>query len=324
MFMLSLFSLANLSVFSLAFAKDNPYDSVLKTTTNDTSLKSAIDWWDVVNDGKWSELFNNQVLKVITYIIDIFIVIWIAVAFFGWYKIMFSDKEDSMHEGIKFLIFWILWIIIMVSARFIATSLVWETGIITDQFANVSDEKQPNWIEFASNLYETILYPFIKIALYFVVWILFFIMAGKVIGFVTATDDSSKQKAWGIIIWCVVWILIVMWSKQIVEAVMWKQDMVLQNQAQWVDEQGNPILEFENVPIIAQIINWVMWLTMFAILVLIVIQWYKIFTKPGDSKTMDSLKKTILYVLIWVAVIGAAYVISNFLVVNKVPIADVV
>ena len=148
-------------------------------------------------------------------------------------------------------------------------------------------------------------------------------MAGKVIGFVTSTDEAAKKNAAWIIIRCVVWILIVMWSKQIVEAVMWSQNKVLNTVdwwPTWIDDQWNTILEFGSIPLMAQIINWVMWLTMLIILVLIIIQWYKIFTKPDDPKTRETLKKTILYVLIWVIVIGTAYAISKFLVVNNVPI----
>ena len=63
-----------------------------------------------------------------------------------------------------------------------------------------------------------------------------------------------------------------------------------------------------------------MWLTMLAILVLILIQWYKMFTKPDDPKTRESLKKTLLYIIIWVLVIWAAYAISSVLVINNVPI----
>ena len=83
------------------------------------------------------------------------------------------------------------------------------------------------------------------------------------------------------------------------------------------------ILEFESIPLIAQIINWVMWLTMFIILVLIIIQWYKILTKPDDPKTREGMKKAILYILIWVLVIWASYIISNVLVLNNVPIETV-
>lgn len=310
----------------------SPYDWVLDITTESRSLDDALKWWDNVAGGSWAQLFNDQVIQLIGYVIDFFIVIWIAVAFIWAYKIMTSDKDETLKEWIRLVLFGIIWIIIMVSARFIATSLVWSGGLIAKQFPTYS--KTPNWIVFADELYQNIMYPFIKIALYFVVWILFIIMAGKVISFVTATDDSAKKKAWWIIIWCVVWILVVMWSKQIVEAVIWSQDSVLKKWwiSVWpkglsvssdpvrIDEQWNPIMEFGSIPLIAQIINWVMWLTMLAIIVLIIIQWYKIFTKPDDPKTRESLKKAILYILIWVLVIGAAYVISNVLVVNNVDV----
>lgn len=312
---------------NLTFAQPNPYNEALWKTTKSTSLHSAIDWWDVVKSWKWSDLFNEQVYKIIDYVINIFIVIWIAVAFFWGYKIMMSDKEETMKEWIRLVGFGALWIIIMVSAKFLATSLVWESGIgwiIGDQFVNPW-ERWPSWVEFADELYNKIMYPFIKVILYFVVWALFFVMAGKVVWFVTATDDAAKKKAWWIIIWSVVWILIVMWAKQIVEAVMWNQNMVLNKDATWIswweaDWMWWRLLEFSSIPIIAQVINRVMGLTMFAILVLIIIQWYKIFTKPDDPKTREGLKKAILYMIIWVLVIWAAYVISNVLVINNVPI----
>ncbi len=313
----------------------SPYDQILSSTTTDKSLSSAINGnGDVIKENTkwWADLFNEQILKIISYIIDIFIVLWIAVAFFGGYKIMTSDKEDSMKEWIRLIIFGIIWIIIRVSAKFLASALVWNDEIITHEFANPSSNYSPNWIQFADNLYQKILFPFIKLILYFVVWILFFMMAGKVIWFVTATDDSAKKKAWWIIIRCVIWILIVMWSKQIVEAVMWNQDEVLkkkiittdgtiiQNAPIRIDEQWKQILEFGSIPIIAQIINRIMWLTTFAIVILIIIQWYRIFTNPGDAKTMEWLKKAILYIFIWILVIWAAYVISNMLVINNVSI----
>ena len=241
---------------------------------------------------------------------------------------MTSDKEESLKEWIRLIVFGIIWIIIMVSARFIASSLVWSNGIIRTEFANDMEiYHQPNWVDFSDAIYDRIMFPFIKIALYFVVWILFFAMVAKVISFVTATDDAAKKKAGWVIIWCVIWILIVMWSKQIVEAVIWNQNEVLNNKAEWISwwEEGmwEEILDFGSIPIIAQIINWVMWLTMLAIVVLIIIQWYKIFTKPDDPKTRESLKKAILYILIWILVIGAAYVISNVLVVNQISIDTV-
>ena len=327
---LAIFWMANLSIFNTVNAQ--VYTDILKDTVTDQNakaLRTAIRWWDdLVEKGTWADLFNSQVLQLIGYIIDIFIVVWIAVAFLGVYKIMTSDKEETLKEGIRLVIFGIIWVIIMVSARFLAEWLVWEwwSGIIRNAFSNVW-WWQPNWIKFASALYENIMYPFIKLALYFVVWILFFMTVAKVVTYVTSTDDSVKKKAGWVIIWCVVWILIVMWSKQLVEAVMWKQDAVLNaDKAKWIDGGSgtgmwNGLLWFENIPLITQVINWIMWLTMLIILILIIIQGYKMFSKPDDPKNRESLKKTLLYIIIWVLVIWAAYAISSVLVINnQVPI----
>ena len=302
-----------------------PYDPIISTTINDDWwLESALLW----NDEKWhwASLFNNQIFTLMKYVINLFIVIWIAVAFFWWYKILTSDSEDATKEWIRLVIYGILWIIIMISARFIATSLVWGEWLLKQQFDKYDlgvDNPEPSGIVIAKELYNTIIFPFIKIALYMVVWVLFVMMVAKVISFVTSTDEWVKKKAWWVIIRCVIGILIVMWSKQLVEAIMWKQEKVLNENAEmfvwWELWIWNEIMQFESIPIIVQVINRVMWLTMLVLVILVILQWYKMFAKPDDTKNREDLKKTILYIVIWVLVIGAAYVISNVLVINKLP-----
>ena len=318
-----MFALPNICILNFALASESPYDGVLQTTIatpkwEQWSLKSAISHGDdIVADETWWDLVNEQVKVLIWYAIDVFIVIGIALAFFGGYTIMTSNSEDKMKEWIRLIIFGILWIIIMMSARFLAEWLVWSDGIISKEF----QWSDPVWVQLAQNLYEKLMYPFIKVALYLVIWVLFFMMAAKVITFVISTDEAAKKKAWWIIIWCVVGILIIMWSKQIVEAVMGSQEEVLNTAAktfEWwrVDWMWAELTEFNNIQLISQVINRVMWLTMFVIVVLIIIQWYSMFTKPDDPKNRERLKKCMLYVIIWVLVIWASYVISNVLVLN--------
>ncbi len=281
---------------------------------------------DAVSESVNGEAFNEQVIALIWYAIDVFIAIWVAIALIWAYKIMVSDKEDSSKDWMKMVLFWILWIIIMVSAKFIANGLVWDNGVIS---GNINDagvvvtNGEPgiiwlNWIRLASQLYDKILYPFIKIALYLVVWVLFFITVAKVVTYVTSTDDTTKKKAGWVIIWTVVWILIIMWAKQVVESIMWKQETVTNpDNAKMLSDIWSHFTDFGSVPLIAQIINRVMWLTMLAILILIIIQAYSLFTKPDDSENRKKIWKTILYIVIWVLVIWAAYAISTVLVVNK-------
>ena len=301
-----------------------PYDPIISTTIDNDWLESALLWNN--ENGKWASLFNNQIFTLMKYIINLFIVVWIAVAFFWWYKILTSDSEKKKKNGIRLVIFGIVWIIIMISARFIATSLVWWEWILKQQFDRFDlgiSEPDPSGVVIAKALYNTIIFPFIKIALYLVVWVLFVMMVAKVVSFVTSTDEWVKKKAWWVIIRCVVGILIVMWSKQLVEGIMWKQEKVLNENAKmyiwWELWIWNEIMQFESIPIIVQVINRVLWLTTLVLLVLIIIQWYKMFAKPDDAKNREDLKKTILYIVIWVLVIGAAYVISNVLVINKLP-----
>lgn len=321
--MLFVFALPNICILNFALASNSPYDWVLKTTISTPkweqwSLESAISHGDDIVAGEtWWDLVNEQVKVLIWYAIDVFIVIGIALAFFGGYTIMTSNSEDKMKEWIRLIIFGILWIIIMMSARFLAEWLVWSDGIISKEF----QWSDPVWVQLAQNLYEKLMYPFIKVALYLVIWVLFFMMAAKVITFVISTDEAAKKKAWWIIIWCVVGILIIMWSKQIVEAVMGSQEEVLNTAAKtfewWRDDwMWAELTEFNNIQLISQVINRVMWLTMFVIVVLIIIQWYSMFTKPDDPKNRERLKKCMLYVIIWVLVIWTSYVISNVLVLN--------
>ncbi len=320
--MILVLSLPNFCIFNMALAKSSsPYDAVLNTTINDPKWQ----WWSLESaisqdlaEGEWWKLVTEQVKQLIWYAIDVFIVIGIAIAFIGGYKVLTSDSEDKMKDWIRLVIFGILWIIIMVSARFLAEWLVWNQGIIQRQFPGGEDT--PNWVALAKDLYEKLMFPFIKVALYLVAWALFFMMAAKVITFVISTDEAAKKKAWWIILWCVVWIFIILWSKQIVEAVMWEQSKVLNEGAKWIEWWTggiwNRLEEFNSIQLISQIINWVMWLTMFVIVVLIIIQGYRMFAKPDDPKNRDRLKKTLLYVIIWVLVIWASYVISNVLVLN--------
>ena len=228
-FLLVVFGLTNMSMFNCTFAQwssSNVYTEVLSSTLKNPSLRSALIGSEVT-DKTWADIVNQQVINLIGYAIDVFIAIWIAIAFFGGYTIMFSNKEDAYQEWIKILYYGIIWIIIMVSAKFIAWWLVWSDGAIYRNWMYLGSADKPSWIYLAHNIYEKILYPFIKIALYLVVGILFFMMVGKVVTFTMSTDDIAKKKAWWIILWTAIWMFVMLWAKQMVEAVYWTQEKVL-------------------------------------------------------------------------------------------------
>jgi hypothetical protein len=62
--------------------------------------------------------------------------------------------------------------------------------------------------------------------------------------------------------------------------------------------------------------NWTLGLVAFVLLLLILVQTYKMLTKPDDAETFKSLKKTIIYALSGILLIGSAYLIANLLIFN--------
>lgn len=281
---------------------------------NENHYTKALDITRIQNSQWTDSWWTDPVISMISTLVDIFInlliFVWIAVAMFWAYKIMSSNDEKAVKEWIMMVACGIIWIIVMVSAKFMSKTII---DILTNDV-----EKWIKWVSFAKNLYDQLAYPFIKLCLYFVVWVLFFIMAAKIIWFITSTDDVAKKKAAWIIIRTAVWILVMLWSKQMVETVMWKEQQVIVEAAKETSQIWIWILEIEydNIPIIYNIMNWIMWLSTFIVLVLILVQSYRMIAKPDDPKNRETLKKTILYVVIWVLVIWATYVISNVLVVT--------
>ena len=82
-------------------------------------------------------------------------------------------------------------------------------------------------IELARVIYDNIAFPILKVALYLVIGVLFVILLTRVISFVFASDEETQKKSTTIIVWNTVGILIILASKQIVEAVFGKREDVL-------------------------------------------------------------------------------------------------
>lgn len=249
--------------------------------------------------------------NIISNLMPVIIAAGIAVALFGAYKMMTSDKEEAVKEGMRLVMYGVLGIIIISSAKFLANTLV--DGVILD---NMSTAWGLNGLTMAESLYEKIFFPFIKLAIYLSVGILFFILAARVFTFLTSSDEWVRKKAWGMIARTVIWILIILAAKQVVEAIFGAREKVINQNAEDLGDIGTGIFEVSSIPIVYQVINWVMALATLVVLVLIIFQTIQMLTKPDDPEIPKRIKKTLIYVAIWVVVIGAGYVISNVLLIN--------
>ena len=251
----------------------------------------------------------NYIDNILNILTPLIITLGIFIAIWGGYKVMTSNKEEALKEGGSLILYGVIGIIVIISARFLAYNLA--ENVIQ---SNINGTLQG--IKMAESLYETIFMPFLKLAAYLSMGVLFFILVGRVFTFLTSNDEGVRKKATGMIARTVIGILIIMAAKEIVEAVFGKRHEVLNSGADNLGEIGTGIFETPNIPIIYDIVNRVMAFAAFVVLILIIFQTFQMLTKPDDPEVTKKIKKTLLYVAIWVIVIGAGYIISNVLIIN--------
>ena len=287
---------------------DNFWDWLTRST-------ASIDWridTNITTLDKWETAWNI-VLKISSVVFSVLIVVGILVAMIGFYQILTSSDESKIKTWTSTLIYGIIGIILMYSAQYL-------TKVIFNNLFKWWAGWPGNEIivkQLIENLYGNVMFPFIKIAIYLSLWILVVIMMIRVFTYITSTDEWTKKKSLGVILRTTVWMLIISWAKQVVEAVYWKQNDVLN----WLSQTNlskiwSQILNPSEIPIVFNIINRALGLVAFVLLALIIFQTYKLLTKPDDAATFTSLKKTIIYALIGLLLIWSAYMLSNLFIIG--------
>ena len=288
--------------------------NIIEANRFDVSLNksiSSIKWnLDPAELSLWVQWLQNFVFKkTMDIIFPIILVVGLLTAMMWFYKLLFSDSEDATKDWVKFIIYWVLWIIIITSAKYI-----WWV-LFNDLFVSWNmTEMSPIYI--AQGLYEKIAFPFIKILIYLVLWFLFISLAFRVFTFIIAADDSIKKKAWWIILRDAVAMLIIIWSKQIIEAIYGKKEQVLNANATDLWQIWSWILADKNIPILYTVISRILWLSALVILIIIIIQSLQLLLKPDDADKIKKIRKSIIYIFIWVLVIWTWYILTNVLIIN--------
>lgn len=283
------------------------FDSAMQKSIE--SIKNNI---EAAESTKWTEWIKNFVFeKVMNVLVPLIVVLGILIAILWFYKLLFSSDEKAKADWTRFILYWALWIILIMSAKYIWTTIYewifnqWDNTKITDIL----------WWNIAQEIYDKLVFPFLKIAIYLSLWVLFVILVSRVFTFIFAKDDDTKKKAWTLIWRNILWMLVIIGSKQIVEAVYWKKADVLKDVSNlW--QIWTSVMAERSIPLFYQVINWAIWLLAFVILIMIIIQTVQLLTKPDDEKQMGKIKNTLLYIFIWIALIGICYLIVNFLIIN--------
>lgn len=287
-----IFEIVQADRFDLALSKS--IESISKNLEAAEGAKGA--------QGVQNFLFNT----IMNVLVPIIIIIGILSAILWFYKIMFSTEDTAVKEWTRYIIYWVIGIILIMSAKFIGQN-------VFDLLNPASG--QIKWFEVASGLYDKIVYPFIKFAIYLVLGAMFVILVSRVITFLFGSDTDAQKKAGTLIGWNVISMLIIIWAKQIVEAIYGKQAAVVKDITNlW--EVGSGVLADKNIPIIYQVINYALGVASLVILVVIIIQTVKLLTKPDDPAQIKNIKNSLLYMFIGILVLGAGYLIVNFAIIN--------
>ena len=267
----------------------------------DSATTIANTWW-----GESIQMFMFNLLDKI--IIPILISIWVVIWMIWAYKLLFSSDEKQISTWLKMVAFWVIWIILMISAKYIWSVLfedIFESGNVNDM----------TWIQLSKNIYDKIAYPFIKIALYLALAVIFVILVWKSISLITKTDWSNQKTALWMIGRCAISILVIIWAKNIVEAVYGKQNEVF-DAASNLGDIWSWILADKNIPILYHIITRAIGIIWLVILILLIIQWFKILINPSKAENFQKLWKNILYTVIWLFIIGIVYLLANAFILN--------
>jgi hypothetical protein len=119
----------------------------------------------------------------------------------------------------------------MVSARYIGF-------VIWNDIFDAGTKTNLNGVEIADQVYSQIVYPFLKLGMYVVIGVLFFIVILKSYQFVTNDEDTNQKTTINAIIGNILGILLILGSKEIVEAVYGKREAVVNTTFDNVSEIG--------------------------------------------------------------------------------------
>jgi len=305
--LLSIFALVSVSP---VFAANNRFSDDLQESISDinshlTPPAQQIEEWG------WATVAAAAISLLDDVVIPVAIAIWIVFGMFWAYKMLLSSDEKEVSNWLKIVIMGVVWIIIIMSAKYLGKS-------ISEIFQNgqIAGNNELNWIQLATDIYTKIAYPFIKIILYLALFVIFVVLLWKSIKLFTKTDWTNQKASITMIGWAAVSILVIIWAKTLVEAIYWKQADVLNNNSMNLWDIGTWILADKDIPLLYTILNWVVWITSLVIFILFLVQWFKILLNPGKAENFQKLWKNILYTVIWLLVIGAVYLLTNVLIVN--------
>lgn len=280
------------------------------------------------DDQTGEDALRNFIARAATQIlIPVFVRGGIILAIVWFYKLMSKDTEEEQKLWFRYLLWWVLGVIIMVSAGYMADQLVGERGItnIIGEIGAVWGNNAPAGAVVASQIYVNVIFPFIKLFLFLVLGVLFILALVHGFKYIFKGDEAIQKKSLTLLLYNALGIIVVILAKTMVEAVYGPYSEVVNSQ---VKAGGNdvgsigdgtfedPVTQFSEVGGLYSAVNRILGLTAFIIVTIVIYQGYVLLTNPTSEETMAKLKKNLLYIFVGIVIIGAGYLLTNFFIIQ--------
>ncbi len=247
------------------------------------------------------------VQKIITPIV---IFVGILLGILGLYELLGSTKEDAQKKWFNYILRWALWIIVIISANFLANTLVNGWIFVYDA------QRQLVGTLSAQRIYQRLMFPFLKFFMYLAIGILFILALIRTVGMLMDSKPDSSKQAKTIILRNAIWILVIIFAKQIIEVVYGREQDVVSATATNLWQIGTGVLTDKQLPFVYTVINYIISFVGFFLLIMIVIQAVQLLMNPTDEATQKKMRTNFIYILIWLVIMWTAYVVTNFLIVK--------
>jgi hypothetical protein len=258
-------------------------------TERNNKLGSFFDWNFFSSAEKWSKWIYDTIIQWAKDLKNLFFAIAILFYLIIVIKVLISENAEEEWNKFKKWVMWVtIWIIVMQTWVAIMTTLY--------------DKQQMWW---------TLAWLFIKNIITPLIWLLqvmasvFFLVIAFLAFYQLATANWNEEqaKSWKMsILYAIMWYIVVYFTNVIVESTYGKLSW-------WAI--SNPD-ESKIASRILDIITWINWFVWLIVIIMIIYAWFQILTSNWDEEKIKKSKKSIIYIIIWIFILIANYLILTF------------
>lgn len=254
----------------------------------------------------WNNWYDF-LIDIANSLINIFFIIAFIYFFIIVIKLLFAENSEEESSNFKKWFIWVsLWLMVMQISRVFVNSISSKNSLQNSnswELYNISNLLLENIIKPLTSLLETgASFIFILIAIY------------AFYKLITSNwDENAVKNGRNTILYSIIWFVLIKVSTTLINAIYWKCEVKTAGSAIFtpLNCERNPNVS-EVSSIIITIINWINSFVWIWIIIMIIFAWLQIIFSKWDEEKINSWKKSIIYIVIWICILVMNYFIVTF------------